>query len=117
MFMNTMVMRTDLSGDPGFAECLRRVRAVALGAYQHQEIPFEQLVVELRPERDPSRNPLFQVAFLLEEASSGLSLGELQVDDFDLQHVTAKFDLTLAMRETAAGLTGVLEFNLDLFDP
>jgi amino acid adenylation domain-containing protein len=116
MFMNTLVMRTDLSGDPSFRTCLARVREVALGAYQHQEMPFEQLVVELRPERDPSRNPLFQVAFLLDDPAPRPALGKLEVSEVELAHVTAKFDLTLAMQETANGLAGVLEYNVDLFD-
>ncbi|MEM7200893.1 MAG: amino acid adenylation domain-containing protein [Planctomycetota bacterium] len=115
-FMNTLVVRTRLGGDPGFRECLRRVRETALGAYQHQGMPFERLVQELNPERDLSRNPLFQVAFVLDEEAPAFSFAGLDVEQIELEHKSAKFDLTFALRETGDGLSGDVEFNVDLFD-
>ncbi len=116
-FANMLVLRTDLSGNPTFRELLGRVREVALGAYAHQDVPFEKLVEELQPGRSLSHNPLFQVVFALQNAPtppaefSGLALKPLQVD-----HWTSKFDLVLHMVEGAEGLQGRLEYKTDLFD-
>nr|MDZ8289084.1 amino acid adenylation domain-containing protein [Nostoc sp. ChiSLP01] len=116
-FVNTLVMRTDLAGNPSFSELLTRVREVALGAYAHQNLPFEMLVEALQPERDLCHTPLFQVMFVLQNApTSGVDLNGLTVTPLIVEGVTAKFDLTLAMQNTSTGLMGVWEYNTDLFD-
>ena len=116
-FVNTLVLRTDLSGNPSFRELLARIRESCLGAYAHQDLPFEKLVEALQPVRDVSRNPLFQIMFALQNAPmptlalSGLTLCPLEVD-----HGMAKFDLTLDLSETPQGLNGWFEYNAELFD-
>ena len=118
-FINTLVLRTDLSGDPSFRELLRRVREVALGAYDHQELPFEKLVEELQPQRDLSRTPLFQVFFNM------LNLGSPESHRPELNGRTAeplllerdsKFDLTFYARETNQEIHLTLVYSADLFD-
>ncbi|HVF48580.1 MAG TPA: amino acid adenylation domain-containing protein, partial [Pyrinomonadaceae bacterium] len=116
-FANTLVLRTDLSGDPAFTELLSRVQEVTLGAYAHQEVPFEMLVEELQPERNLSHTPLFQVVFALQNApGEELKLPGLALDKMDVRGDTSKFDLTLQLEESRHGLTGVVEYSLDLFD-
>src|SRR6185369_11391047 len=116
-FVNTLVLRTDLTGNPTFAELLKRVKDIALGAYDHQDLPFEKLVEELSPERDPGRNPLFQVSFVLQNATrSRLELPLLTLETLDVHSGTAKFDLTLSILETPNGLKASWEYNTDLFD-
>ncbi|MBV7340144.1 AMP-binding protein [Chloroflexi bacterium TSY] len=116
-FINTLVLCGDLSGDPTFPELLERVRAVTLGAYSHQELPFEKLVEELQPERDLSRNPLFQVMFVLQNApDANLALSGLMLDSIEVDPGVALFDLTLELMETPTGLRGWFEYNCDLFD-
>jgi aspartate racemase len=114
-FLNTVVFRTDLSGNPSFRELLRQVRQVATEAYAHQEFPFEQLVEKLHPERDMSRNPLFQVMFVIQNSHQrkfpGLSMTPLRLD-----RGAAPFDLILSIDETAEELDGWWEYNTDLFD-
>ncbi|HKV42476.1 MAG TPA: condensation domain-containing protein, partial [Blastocatellia bacterium] len=115
-FLNTLVLRTDLSGNPSFRELLARVRDVALGAYSHQDIPFEMLVEELKPSRDLGRPPLFQLMFnMLNVAEEAFSLPGLSIADIDLQETKSKFDLTLyaaeqgeELRLTAVYSTSVL---------
>ncbi|WP_223636166.1 non-ribosomal peptide synthetase [Corallococcus sp. EGB] len=116
-FVNTLVLRTKLDGDPSFRELLARVRDVALGAYAHQDVPFEKLVEALKPERDPRRPPLFQVMLAYQNAPmpETLSTG-LKLQPLEPRGGTAKFDLTLALNDTAGGLKGLLEYNTDLFD-
>src|SRR5262249_35319201 len=116
-FVNTLVMRTKLDGDPSFREILGRVREVALGAYAHQEMPFEKLVEELQPERSLSHNPLFQVMFTLENAPrESLELSGLQLNSMKLDDGVEKFDLTLAMVESGGELAGVFSYSTDLFE-
>jgi amino acid adenylation domain-containing protein len=116
-FVNTLVLRTDLSGNPSFRELLRRVRAVSLEAYSHADLPFEKLVEELRPERQLSHNPLFQVMFVLQDAMMPTpELPGLTVSPHRVDTGTALFDLTLFMRDTERGLSGFLEYAADLFD-
>jgi amino acid adenylation domain-containing protein len=116
-FVNTMVLRTDLSGDPSFREVLRRAREVTLGAYENQEVPFERLVAELQPERTLSHAPLFQVLLVLQTAGGGgPELPGLEVSGVGAERVSAKFDLSLELRTTARGLHGGLTYSTDLFD-
>ena len=120
-FVNTLVLRTDLAGDPSFEGLLAREREVALGAYAHQDLPFERLVDELGVARDLSRNPLCQVMFgfqnfpASQQSMRGLSLEPLGVAALDTG--AAKFDLILFLAEQEGCLQGVLEYNSDLFDP
>ncbi|HET7460394.1 MAG TPA: amino acid adenylation domain-containing protein [Longimicrobium sp.] len=117
LFVNTLVLRTDLSGDPSFRETLRRVREATLGAYAHQELPFEKLVAELQPERSLSHSPLFQVMFTLQNAGGGgAALPGLGVSGVGAAMESAKFDLSLTLSATAQGLRGGLNYNTDLFE-
>jgi amino acid adenylation domain-containing protein/non-ribosomal peptide synthase protein (TIGR01720 family) len=116
-FVNTLVLRTDMSENPSFQELLARVREVTLGAYAHQDLPFEQLVEALQPERNLSHQPLFQVMFALQNAPMpALELPSLTLSSLEIESGTAKFDLTLSMEDTEQGLVGSLEYNTDLFD-
>ncbi|BAY99585.1 amino acid adenylation domain protein [Tolypothrix tenuis PCC 7101] len=116
-FVNTLVLRTNLSDNPTFRELLGRVREVTLGAYDHQDLPFDLLVEELKPQRDLSHTPLFQVMFVLQNAPmSAVELSGLTLQTLPSETSTAKFDLTLLMEETESGIRGGLEYNTDLFD-
>lgn len=116
-FVNTLVLRVDLSGDPSFTELLERVQEVTLGAYEHQDIPFEMLVEELQPERNLSFAPLFQILFVLQNAPRDeLTLSGLELSHMDVSNGTTHFDLTLQLEESETGLTGVIEYSVDLFD-
>jgi amino acid adenylation domain-containing protein len=116
-FVNTLALRTDLSGDPPFVELLGRVKEVALGAYAHQDLPLERLVEELQPERDLSRHPLFQVMMVLQNAPrEAVELPGLRLSMLPSESGTTKFDLTLSLAKGEGGLTGLLEYSTDLFE-
>lgn len=116
-FVNTLVLRTNLSGNPRFLELLERVRQTALGAYDHQEVPFEKIVEELKPERDLSRNPFFQVMFAYQNVPRrAIQIPGLTVSPVELDIGTAKFELSLSLYSQANGLHAVIQYNTDLFD-
>jgi len=116
-FVNTLVLRTDLSGNPTFRELLHRVRDVCLGAYAHQDVPFERLVEELHVARDLGRNPLFQVMFVLQNASlQAVELPGISLSPVDVDAGTTHFDVTLHIADTEQGLVGTIAYNTDLFD-
>ena len=131
-FVNTLVLRTQLSGQMSFVEVVRQVREVTLGAYGHQDLPFEKLVEELQPERNLSHNPLFQVMFALQNTptmgassdSAAQSSSESEETNLDVPDDQpppiylglAKFDLTLSLSEAGGALTGTFEYNTDLFN-
>lgn len=116
-FVNTLVLRTDISGHPTFTESIRRVREVALGAYAHQELPFEKLVEVLQPQRDLGVTPFFQVMFVFQNAPMPpLRLRDLELSIVDMDTGTSKFDLILEITELNKELKGVFEFSTDLFD-
>lgn len=115
-FINTLVLRTDLSGNPSFRELIGRVREVALGAYEHQDVPFEKLVEELQPERDTSRQPFFQVMVNFQTAPAyELTAGEVKISPQDVGDQT-RFDLELHLWVVPQGVTGNLIYNIDLFE-
>ncbi|HEY0543784.1 MAG TPA: condensation domain-containing protein, partial [Pyrinomonadaceae bacterium] len=116
-FINTLVLRTDLSGNPGFRELLGRVQEVALGAYAHQDVPFEQLVEELQPERDLSHMPLVQVLFAWQNTpEASLDLPGLTLSGIESDNGTSRFDLNLNAWETEQSITGFLRYRSELFD-
>jgi amino acid adenylation domain-containing protein len=117
-FVNTLAMRADLSGDPTFKELLGQIQEVALGAYAHQDVPFEALVDALQPERHMSRSPIFQVMFVLQNAPfQSLSMTGLALAPVDVASGTSNFDLTLFISDMGEELSGAFEYSTDLFDP
>jgi aspartate racemase len=116
-FVNTLVLKTDLSGNPTFNELTARVRSTALGAYEHQDVPFEKLVEELNPDRSPSYSPLFQVALAFQNVPNPVfKLAGLQLIPLEVEGRVSKFDLTLFLTEHAGTLEATMEYNVDLFD-
>jgi amino acid adenylation domain-containing protein len=116
-FVNSLVLRTDLSGNPSFKTLLSRVREVTLAAYAHQDLPFEKLVEELQPERSLSHNPLFQVMFQLRNAPMPtLQLAELTLTPLEVDQGTTQFDLSFDITEQAGTLQVSVEYSTDLFD-
>ena len=131
-FVNPLVLRAELAGNPTFEELLEQVRRRVLAAFEHQDFPFPVLVERLRPTRDPSYSPLFQAMFILQkahsrsvagmaslalgEAGSRVELGSLTLESLSLDQRVAQFDLTLMMVEEDEGLAASWQYNTDLFD-
>ena len=118
-FVNSLVLRTDLSGDPSFGQVLERVRDASLGAFAHEDLPFDRLVEEVAPQRDLSRNPLFQILFQMPTAPGGMdapTIGRARVEDLDLPRTRSVVDLVLEVSERDLGWVGFFGFDSDLFD-
>ncbi len=116
-FVNTLVMRNEVRGEESYIELLRRVKESAIGAYGHQDVPFEKLVEELQPERDLSRTPIFQVMMVMQgEVSKGKEMEGLRIEGMELRTGKAKFEMMLEVREDAGAIGGSLEYSADLFD-
>ncbi len=117
LFLNTLALRTDLSGDPTFLELLTRVRQVTLGAYSHKDLPFEKLVQELAPKRNLRYSPLFQVWFALQNVpTTKLKLPGLTLSLLEIDNTTVQFDLELFVSEGVEGLSACFKYNTDLFN-
>ncbi|MFN2587589.1 MAG: amino acid adenylation domain-containing protein [Actinomycetota bacterium] len=116
-FVNTLILRTDCSGNPRFVDLVRRVRDVALDAYAHQDLPFEKLVEELNPERDLSHLPLAQVMLVLQTTPADpVALQGVEVAPYPLAEDMAPYDVTIELTETEGELRGSFLYNTDLFD-
>ncbi|MET0623242.1 MAG: amino acid adenylation domain-containing protein, partial [Pyrinomonadaceae bacterium] len=116
-FVNTLALRTRVAGEDSFTELLARVREVTFGAYAHQDLPFEKLVEELQPRRDPSRPPLFQVMLVMQNAPQGEQhLPGLRTSTLGVEGATTKFDMTFSVAKNEDGLLVSVEYSTDLFD-
>src|SRR5262249_3822202 len=116
-FINTLVLRTDLGGNPSFSDLLAQVRETTLSSYAHQELPFERLVEELAPERDLSRPPLVQVMFSMENTPVGaIEHPGIEIIPERTGLGVAKFELTCTYREIEEGLLGMLDYSRELFE-
>jgi acyl carrier protein len=117
VFLNTLVLRLDFAGDPTFRDLLARVRETALGAYAHQDLPFEKLVEELRPERSLNHNPLFQVAFTLDQVPvRETKLADLTLTPVDGDKAMVQFELVMHLANSREGVIGTLQYQTDLFE-
>jgi amino acid adenylation domain-containing protein/non-ribosomal peptide synthase protein (TIGR01720 family) len=116
-FVNTLALRSDLSNHPSFIALLQQVRETTLGAYEHQDVPFEKIVEEVVKDRDLSRHPLFQVMFILQNTPEvqSLSLGEVPLAQEGVERVTAQFDMMVSFEESTEGLMGTVLYCADLF--
>jgi len=115
-FLNTLVLRLNFAGDPSFLELLKRVRETALAAYAHQDLPFEKLVEDLRPERNLYHNPLFQVAFTLDQMPvRETKLADLRMTPVETDKGMVQFDLVLHLVNSREGIAGTLQYQTGLF--
>jgi len=115
-FINTLVMKTRIEGEICFRQLLERVRETALGAYTHQDLPFEKLVEELHPERGQGHTPFIQTWFVVHNISNSFSLPNLRLSHVPVEFVNIRFDLALSIVDAGEGLLSTLEYNADLFD-
>jgi iturin family lipopeptide synthetase A len=116
-FVNLLALRTDLRGDPSFRELVRRVHLVTTGAYANQDVPFEQIVSALRPDRSLSKTPFVQVLFVMQNAPAPpISLPDLSLESLQLYTETAEFELIVTMEEAGAGISGSFAYSSDLFE-
>ncbi len=116
-FVNTLALRGDLAGDPAFQELLARARDTVLDAFAHQDLPFERLVEELHPQRDPGRHPIFQVMLAFQHAPAGdVQLPGLALRQVEIESGSAMFELSWSLRQRQDGLVGTVEYSTDLFD-
>jgi amino acid adenylation domain-containing protein len=115
-FLNSLALRTDLSGNPTFTEILKRVREVALGAFANQDIPFEKVLEEIKPDREINRTPVYQVQFVLQNMPmDAINLPNLTISPIDIDTGTTKFDLNLHALEREDGILAVMQYNADLY--
>ena len=116
-FVNSLVLRTSFKADPSFKELLAQVRETTLGAYAHQDLPFEKLVEVVQPERELSHNPLFQVSFALQNVpQDAVAVGGIEMSLVQTARTTARFDLELHLWEREQGLNGLLIYSTELFE-
>ena len=115
-FVNPLVLRAKLSGERSFSELLGDTRQTTLAAFEHHDYPFDLLVKQLQPERDPARSPLFQTMFAFQQGDTTLKLGDLPVESITLDQRAAQFDLSLTVVDVDPGLEMSFEYNTDLFD-